>query len=131
MKLLLHEKSYDYLKKLVFWCDAPRAHVARCEDAPWEVTAMDQMICSSIVAAMNGDFKAFGAILERVVGKPVQSHEISNPEGESIFAGLSKEEFLRYGKEALKILEAGGDDDEGTKTKENPNEPNHTSNYEH
>lgn len=77
IRMLIREKSNEYSRKFLYWFDQTPEKVRDCKECPWNPTAMDRMICSAIVQSMNGNYKAFEAILNRILGKPKEHIEHS------------------------------------------------------
>lgn len=81
IRLAQREKTQEYWRKFIYWSDAPRSNIEECTGAPWPITGMDHMICAVLKRSFAGNVNAMAAILDRLVGKPKQTVEVSGPEG--------------------------------------------------
>lgn len=94
VRQLMKEKSDEYRRKFLHWCDAPIDDIIKCK-ADWPVTGMDRMITSALVKAFNGDSKAFNAILDRILGKAVQPLEHTGADGAPLFPDIPKDDLAK------------------------------------
>lgn len=99
IKALMKEKSNEYRRKFLYWIDAPIEDIKKCK-AEWPATGLDQMICSAIITAMNGDTKAMDAVLDRILGKAKQDIDITTQDNTLInlvekFQSMPDEDLLK------------------------------------
>lgn len=77
IRLLMREKSAEYKRKFFHWLDSDKEELLNLTGAPWKITTLDECIVSALRKAIDGDTKALDAILDRVMGKSVQSIDLT------------------------------------------------------
>jgi len=106
MKIQKHRSAiYDAMAD---FADKSIEELEKLKDDP-KLTGLQRMAIGLMYKGFNGDKGCFEAVTHPFIGRPTQAHEVAGPEGANLFSGLSKEELVKYGKQALNILEAEGE----------------------